>query len=116
MNPVTVADLRGGTAGWSLTAQLSGAFSEIGGGSISASAASLTGVSCTPVAGSASHVDGTGGTLSGPVTLCGVDPGTDDSSGDSGGGSYVISGNLNLVVPAFQKAGEYTSTMTITLT
>lgn len=116
LNPVTVTDVRGGTAGWSLTAGLSGPFTEVGGGAMPTSAAKLTGVGCAPVAGSATRTTGSGGTLSSAVTLCGVDPGVDDSDGQSGGGQYTVTGAVELTVPAFQKAGEYTSTLVITLT
>jgi hypothetical protein len=116
LNPVTVTDVRGGTAGWSLTASLSDPFTEVGGGQMAKAAAKLVQVGCAPVAGSATRTPGTGGTLSSAVTLCGVDPGVDDSDGQSGGGQYTISGAVELTVPAFQKAGEYTSTLVITLT
>jgi hypothetical protein len=116
LNPVTVTDARGGTAGWSLTAELSGPFVETGGGQMAEADAKLVSVVCAPTAGSATRETGAGGTLSNAVTLCGVDPGVDDSAGQSGGGQYTISGRFELTVPAFQKAGEYTSTLVITLT
>ena len=51
------------------------------------------------------------------MTLCGVDPGVDDSDGQlRAGGQYTVTGAVELTVPAFQKAGEYTSTLVITLT
>ena len=116
LNPVTVTDVRGGTAGWSLTAALSGPFTEVGSGQIAESAAKLVQVGCSPLAGSATRNPGSGGTLSSAVTLCGVDPGVDDSDGQSGGGQYTVTGTVELTVPAFQKAGEYASTLVITLT
>ncbi len=116
LNPVTVTDVRGGTAGWSLTAALSGPFTEVGTGQIAESAAKLVQVGCSPLAGSATRNPGSGGTLSSAVTLCGVDPGVDDSDGQSGGGQYTVTGTVELTVPAFQKAGEYASTLVITLT
>jgi hypothetical protein len=116
LNPVTVTDVRGGTAGWSLTAELSGPFTEVGTGVMPESAAKLVQVGCAPLAGSATRTTGTGGTLSNAVTLCGVDPGVDDSDGQSGGGQYEVTGAVELTVPAFQKAGEYSATLVITLT
>lgn len=116
LNPVTVTDTRGGTAGWSLTAELSGPFTEVGGGQMAEATATLGSVVCAPTSGSATRKTGAGGTLSSAVTLCGVDPGVDDSAGQSGGGQYTVSGRFELTVPAFQKAGEYTSTLVITLT
>ncbi len=117
MNPVTVTDLRGSADGWSLTAALSDDFTAVTGGAITKDHVALTGVGCAPVTGSATRVAGVGGNLSSPaVTLCKVEPGVDDSSGDSGSGQYVVSAQVELEVPAFQRAGEYTSTLTITLT
>ncbi len=116
LNPVTVTDVRGSSAGWSLTASLSGPFTEVGTGSIATNRAKLIAVGCTPVTGSATSTAGSGGVLGTAVTLCGVDPGVDDSEGQSGGGQYVVTGRVELDVPAFQKAGEYTSTLIITLT
>jgi hypothetical protein len=115
LNPVTVTDVRGGAAGWSLTAALSGPFTEVGTGQISESAASLA-PTCTELEGSATQSPGSGGVLSNAVTLCGVDPGIDDSIGQSGGGQYTVRGRLTVTVPPFQKAGEYSSTLVITLT
>jgi hypothetical protein len=115
LNPITVTDVRGNIAGWSLTADLKEPFYELGGGEISEAQARLTGVACSPLAGSATHNPGSGGVLSGPVTLCGVDAGIDDSSGGSGSGQYTISGQFELEVPSFQRAGVYTSTLIVTL-
>ena len=63
LNPVTVTDVRGGTAGWSLTASLSGPFTEVGSGQIASSARSSSQVGCAPLAGSATRDPGSGGTL-----------------------------------------------------
>lgn len=117
MNTVTVTDLRGSADGWSLTAALADDFTAVTGGTITKDKVALTGVGCAPVPGSATRITGSGGNLSNPaVTLCKVEPGVDDSSGDSGSGQYAVSAQLELEVPAFQRAGEYTSTLTITLT
>jgi hypothetical protein len=116
LNPITVTDVRGGSAGWSLTAQLAGPLTEIGGGSIDEAQANLVVNACTPLAGSASRTPGTGGTLDAAVTLCGVDAGMDDSEGDSGSGQYTVTGRVDLTIPPFQRAGDYTSTIVVTLT
>ncbi len=116
LNPITVSDERGGTAGWSLTATLLGDITETNGGTISATAATLTGVSCAPAPGSASRIVGSGGNLSTTVSLCRVDPGIDDSQGQSGGGEYEVAGTVTVTVPAFQKSGDYVGTVQVTLT
>jgi hypothetical protein len=115
LNPVTVTDVRGGSAGWSLTAGLSGPLVGSTGGAIAANNASIVGATCTPIPGSASHTPGDGGQLGSAVTLCTVDAGVDDSDGESGSGQYVVRGTIELEVPAFQLAGDYTSTLVVTL-
>jgi hypothetical protein len=42
-------------------------------------------------------------------------PGVDDSAGQSGSGQYTIGGRFELTVPAFQKAGQYSATLQLTL-
>ena len=118
LNPITVTDVRGGTAGWSLTAQLSGPFTEVGGGADRRERGALgrLGVRAARRIGDAHTGRRREPPASSAVTLCGVDPGVDDSAGQSGGGQYVVSGTVELTVPAFQKAGEYSSTLVITLT
>lgn len=117
LNPITVADARGGSTGWSLTAAMPG-LTEVGGGTIANANLSTTSVSCAGnavgsatgnVAGAASQ------TFSGTVTLCTKNT-TADSAGGTSGGQYLVNAGLSLNVPAFQKAGAYTSTITVTLT
>jgi hypothetical protein len=115
LNPVTVTDVRGGSAGWSLTAELSGSFAASSGGEISVGRARLVALACDAVTGSASANVGTGGSLASAVTLCGVDPGVDNSAGQSGSGQYRVSGRFELEVPPFQQVGEYSTTLVITL-
>jgi hypothetical protein len=40
----------------------------------------------------------------------------DDSEGDSGSGQYTVTGRVDLTIPPFQRAGDYTSTIVVTLT
>jgi hypothetical protein len=115
LNPVTVTDVRGGSSGWSLTAEMSGPFVASSGGLIAVGRARVVGLDCAGVAGSATANVGSGGSLSSAVTLCGVDPGVDNSSGQSGSGQYQVSGRFELEVPPFQQVGEYSGTLVITL-
>jgi hypothetical protein len=115
LNPITVTDQRGGAAGWSLTAQLDGPLADVSGFTIPTGSVSVTGLSCAPTTGSATRRLGAGGVLDTTVTLCGVDTGVDDSAGSSGGGQYTVDGTLEVDVPAFQPAGEYSATLYVTL-
>ncbi len=115
MNPVEVTDARGGTYGWSLTASVSDPFTAGGGGTIPASALAMGAASCTGLAGSAAVVEGPAGALgTGAHTVASVGAGVVGGAG-SGGGQYVCGASLTLTVPPFQRAGTYTTTLTLTL-
>ena len=117
LNPVTVTDTRGGGLGWSLTAQMpnlsDGATHSIANGNVAitpacavANAASAPGA----VAGAAAQ------TFSGTVSLCVKDTQVAAAPGSqTTGGQWTVSGPLTLTVPAFQFAGQYSSTITINL-
>jgi hypothetical protein len=115
LNSITVTDTRGGQSVWSLTAFLAG-LSEPGGGSIAASAVVLTPSCSVNASGSApgAVAGDPGQNLGTTATLC-VKNG-DVGLGGSTSGQYVIASPVDLTVPAFQKAGNYTGTIVITLT
>ncbi|GIH02422.1 hypothetical protein Rhe02_04890 [Rhizocola hellebori] len=110
LSALTVTDYRGSTFGWSLVATLSD-FTGTPGGTISKAnlfwsplCVSTPGATnaVTAVAGSAGPVDA--------ATLCSAPA---DPAGT--GGSFDASAALALTVPANQLAGNYTATLTITL-
>ena len=114
LNPITVADARGGIATWSLTAAMPTITATAG--TIANGNLAITGISCAGSGTSATgNTAGANNTFAGTVTLCTKD-GTADSAGDTTGGSYLVNANLALTVPAFQAVGAYTSTITVTLT
>jgi hypothetical protein len=129
INDVTVTDARGGNAGWSLTASLP-SLTETGGGSISNEFVRIENISCAPqgtsAPGVAEGLDGDFSAANGPaatypsgagtVTLCNKLTGTaNEANGGTTSGEYIVDAELFLDVPAFQRVGNYTSTMVITL-
>jgi hypothetical protein len=120
INPITVTDVRGGTATWSLTAtmpDLAGSGTAAG-AEIEASNLTLGGVSCAEQVGSATGItSGTGGAFGGTaLTICDASTNNADSNGDTVGGQWIANAPLQLNVPAFQQAGGYSSIITFTLT
>ncbi len=116
MNPIRVSDARGGTYGWSLTATLTGPFDSGTGGSITEANLTMGATTCAPLAGSAAVIGGSAGAFGGAAhTVATVGAGVIGGAG-SGGGQYDCAANLTLTVPPFQRAGDYTTTMTLTLT
>jgi hypothetical protein len=121
-NKVTVTDARGATTGWSLTAALQASgLNEInnGTGNIPATALKFNTIGCAVLgAGSAPLEVASAGTpntnLSTTQTLC--TKGTTTNAGGSTAGSYDVTGNLTLTVPAFQKVASYEGTIQVTLT
>jgi hypothetical protein len=120
INPITVTDVRGGTATWSLTADMPDLVGSgtAAGASIEDENLVLGGVSCTAAPGSATGItQGAGGNFGGTaLTVCDASSNAANSAGDTKGGQWVASAPLTLTVPAFQQAGAYASTITFTLT
>jgi hypothetical protein len=125
LNPITVADARGGSAGWSLTASMP-ALTNGSTGSIAAANLAVSGQTCVANApgeaappnniSATGNTAGSAGNFGSPsVTLCNKNS-TADSAGDTSGGQYLVNANLALTIPAFQQTGTYTSTITVTLT
>jgi hypothetical protein len=133
LNDIVVSDNRGGTLGWSLTATMPN-FTSTTGGVIANSRATVT-PSCA-AATSLTALDyitgiaipgfdatknapgttaGTALDLSATRNLCTKTTATNTDTGSSGG-VYNVGGTIVLTVPAFQLAGKYVTTMTITLT
>ena len=132
LNDIVVSDNRGGTFGWSLTATMPN-FTSTTGGVIANSRATVN-PSCV-AATSLTALDYTTGVaivgfdstknapgesagasldLSATRNLCTKTTATNTDTGSSGG-VYNVGGTIVLTVPAFQKAGVYVTTMTITL-
>jgi hypothetical protein len=110
LNTVTVKDLRGGSAGWTLTGSITD-FSSEAGGTIPAdnftwkpkAAKADEKSKGAPVAGS-EGVIGSGATLASvPQTAGGT------------GGSFAADADINLKVPAYQSAGDYSATLTLSI-
>jgi hypothetical protein len=120
INPITVTDVRGGDATWSLTADmpdLAGSGTAAG-DAIEDENLVLGAVDCAPSAGSATGItEGGGGNFGGAaLTICDASTNADDSAGDNVGGQWVANAPLTLKVPAFQQAGNYSAVITFTLT
>ncbi|GGM05974.1 hypothetical protein ACFFX1_26865 [Dactylosporangium sucinum] len=108
--PITVTDFRGSTFGWSLVGSVSD-FTGTPGGTIPKASLTWT-PTCTATAGFTNAVTATAGSA-GAVdgsTLCSA-----PANAAGTGGSFDAAAALNLQVPAFQQAGSYTATLTITL-
>ncbi|MGC0419140.1 WxL domain-containing protein [Embleya sp. AB8] len=110
LNTVTVTDLRGGNAGWTLTGSVTD-FATQAGESIPADHFSWKPKATkadakskgTPVAGSA-------GTIGTGATLASVPQGTSNT-----GGTFAADADIDLKVPAYQGAGDYSATLTLSI-
>lgn len=98
LNPLTVADARGGALGWSLTAAMPNLVNTAT-GTIANSNMAVSGITCVanavgdPGVSAGGNTAGTGGNLGGTVTLCTKDT-TANSAGDTSGGQYVVNAGL----------------------
>ncbi|MYW02120.1 WxL domain-containing protein [Streptomyces sp. SID3343] len=110
LNTVTVKDLRGGSAGWTLTGSVTD-FTSDAGGTIPAdnftwkpkAAKADEKSKGAPVAGSEGTI-GSGATLASvPQTATGT------------GGSFAADADIDLKVPAYQSAGDYSATLTLSI-
>ncbi|MFI6983934.1 hypothetical protein ACIBSV_35685 [Embleya sp. NPDC050154] len=109
LNTVTVKDYRGGATGWTLT----GAVTDFGngaGGTIPADKFSWTpkvtpgeGSPSQAVAGSAGPIGKTGATLASAPNA------------DVTGGTFAADAGLSLAVPAYQAPGNYSATLTLSI-
>jgi hypothetical protein len=112
LNPVTVTDARKGTLGWELTGSVS-EFKSVEGGSLPASALSWTPRCSVADPNSSSQVvTGSAGTVNGGL-LCSAAGSTDPAH--KTGGVFTADAGLSLAIPAYQTAGTYTGTLTLTV-
>ncbi|MFI1384985.1 hypothetical protein [Embleya sp. NPDC020886] len=111
LDAVTVTDARKGTLGWQLTGSVSD-FKAEGGNSLPSSALSWT-PRCVAEPNSASQVvTGSAGTVNGGL-LCSSAASTDPAH--KTGGVFTANAGLSLAIPAYQAAGTYTGTLTLTV-
>ncbi|MEU0939344.1 hypothetical protein [Embleya sp. NPDC005971] len=109
LNTVTVKDYRGGATGWTLTGAVTD-FSNNAGGTIPAEKFSWTpkltpgeGSPSQAVAGSAGPIGKTGATLASAPNA------------DVTGGTFQADAGLSLAVPAYQAPGNYSATLTLSI-
>jgi hypothetical protein len=112
LNPITVTDARKGTLGWELTGSVSD-FKSDGGASLPGSALSWTPRCVVADPASASTVvTGSAGTVNGGL-LCSAANSADPAH--KTGGVFTADAGLSLALPAYQAAGTYTGTLTLTV-
>ncbi|MFI6983930.1 hypothetical protein ACIBSV_35665 [Embleya sp. NPDC050154] len=112
LNTVTVTDARKGTLGWQLTGSVSDLKAD-GGFSLPASALSWTPRCAVLDPNSASPVvTGSAGTVNGGL-LCSAAASSDPAH--KTGGVFTADAGLSLAIPAYQAAGTYTGTLTLTV-
>ncbi|MGW1667162.1 beta-xylosidase, partial [Streptomyces microflavus] len=109
LNTVTVKDYRGGSTGWTLTGAVTD-FSNGAGGTIAAEKFSWTpkitpgeGSPSQAVAGSTGPIGKTGATLASAPNA------------DVTGGTFKADAGLSLAVPAYQAPGNYSATLTLSI-
>jgi hypothetical protein len=119
INPIRVTDLRGGAAGWSLTAALTSSVKNAANNTIPDGNLALGSISCANSTFTTLNATaGTAGTFAGATTAATartVCTGPAAVNGSSSG-EWTASAPVSLTVPAFQAAGSYTGTITFTLT
>ncbi|MGC0419143.1 hypothetical protein [Embleya sp. AB8] len=108
LNPVTVKDFRGGATGWTLTGAVS-AFTSADGGNIGADKFSWT-PKVTADPGSPSvAAPGSAGPIGSGATLASA------PNAAVTGGTFTADAGLSLAVPAYQKVGTYSATLTLSI-
>ncbi|MFY1636331.1 HtaA domain-containing protein [Solwaraspora sp. WMMB335] len=115
LNAATVADLRGTNAGWSLVGQV-GDFAAAGGAVIAADNLGwvpTASVVDDPLVGAAGTV--TPGTVAEPGAGLGSAHALCTSDAGASAGTFTCGAQLNLGVPASATPGDYTATLTLTL-
>jgi hypothetical protein len=114
--PVEVQDFRGGTLGWSLTAQMAAPLAGSTGGSLPEADLAVVGSGVVQTPGSqtppSTPTAGTGGALNAAVTLATQAASTNNTVT---GGDFTVGGELSLSTPAYLLAGTYTGDITFTL-
>jgi hypothetical protein len=122
LNQVVVSDFRGSTLGWTLNATAS-AFKGSTGGSIPASAMTVTPACGNDAAGLAAAgltsfpstvAAGPAAAMGSQVTLCSAQ-GTSTTPPTVTGGVFDVTGGLSVALPAYMLAGTYTDTITFSL-
>ncbi|WFE23694.1 HtaA domain-containing protein [Solwaraspora sp. WMMD937] len=115
LNTATVSDLRGTNAGWSLVGQV-GDFVAAGGAVIAADNlgwAPTASVVDDPLVGATGTV--TPGAVADPGAGLGTARALCTSAAGASAGSFTCGAQLNLGVPAAAASGDYTATLTLTL-
>ncbi|GCE01498.1 hypothetical protein [Embleya hyalina] len=108
LNPVTVTDVRAGTLGWSLTADVSD-FTSPDGGRIPAERFTWTPSVRTEPGSPGTAAPGSPGRIAGGATLASA------PAGARGGGTFTAGAAIALAVPAYQKPGAYNATLTLSI-
>lgn len=110
--PLTVTDARKGTLGWQLSGSVSD-FTSVEGGTLPSTALSWT-PSCvvTDPESASAVVTGSAGPVNGGL-LCSAAGSTDPAQHT--GGVFTAEAGLSLAIPAYQAAGTYTGTLTLTV-
>ncbi|OPC82648.1 hypothetical protein B4N89_18395 [Embleya scabrispora] len=108
LNPVTVTDVRGGSLGWTLTADVSD-FASPEGGRIPADRFTWTPSVRTDPASPGTATPGSPGRVAGGSTLASA------PAGAHGGGTFTAGAAIAVAVPAYQKPGTYSATLTLSI-
>ncbi|MGW1993185.1 hypothetical protein [Embleya sp. NPDC001921] len=108
LNPITVTDVRGGSLGWTLTADI-GDFTSPDGGRIPADHFTWVPAVETAPGGLSVAVPGTPGRIAGGSVLAST------PNAPRTGGAFVAGASISLDVPAMQQPGVYDTTLTLSL-
>ncbi|MFI6586658.1 hypothetical protein [Embleya sp. NPDC050493] len=108
LNPVTVTDVRGGSLGWALTADVSD-FTSPEGGRIPADRFTWKPAVQADPASPSTAVPGAPGRIAGGSTLASAPPAPHT------GGTFTAGAAITVAVPAYQKPGTYSATLTLSI-
>ncbi|MET7300827.1 hypothetical protein [Embleya sp. NPDC005575] len=108
LNPVTVTDVRGGSLGWALTADISD-FTSPEGGRIPADRFIWKPSVQADPASPSTAAPGTPGRIAGGSTLASAPP------APRTGGTFTAGAAITVALPAYQKPGTYSATLTLSI-